>query len=229
MRKVATLLAVFLLATAAAAGAGDNVNWSKSKKIEYVSPDEDPAQFDKLFSDYFERYTITWGPYTNNEIDFITATYQAWPYFASYANQRLRMGQVSTQTYEEGVRKEREFQKKHLTFTVTMNIKYEGFWETATADYWRFYVPTESGDVEPKDIKRVELINPDAITGVSVIGDYSPIQHKLCFYGGPRVNERTFKIVFDNPYAEAESFPSTLKLVVASDKVAHGFEWEFKE
>jgi hypothetical protein len=223
------VITILPLATAAAAGAGDKIKWSKSKKIEYISPDEDPAQFDKLYTDYFERYTITWGPYTNNEIDFMTATYQAWPYFASYANKRLRMGQVSTQTYEEGVRKEREFQKKHLTFTVTMKIKYDSFWETATADYWRFYIPVESGDVEPKDVNRVELLNPDAITGVSVIEDYSPIQHKLCLYGGPRVNERTFKIVFENPYADAEHFPSTLKLIVASDKVTRGFEWRFKE
>ena len=56
-----------------------------------------------------------------------------------------------------------------------------------------------------------------------------PIQHKLYIGGGPRVNERTFKVMFENPFAEAERFPSTLKLVVTSEKVTRGFEWRFEE
>lgn len=229
MRTLGALFLALLLATAAAAGAGYSIKWSKSKKIAYVSPDEDPARFDGNLSDYFERYTITWGPYTNNEIDFMTATYQAWPYFASFISRRLRMGEISSEVYEQAVRKERGLHKKYLTFTVTMKIKYEGFWEIATVEYWRFYIPTGNGEVEPIAVKRVELIGGDAITGISEIADYSPVQHKLYLYGGPRTTERTFKVVFDNPYADGERFPSSLKLVVASEKATRGFEWRFKE
>ncbi len=78
-------------------------------------------------------------------------------------------------------------------------------------------------------MKRVELIGGDAITGISEIADFSPVQHKLYVYGGPRITERTFKIVFDNPYAEAERSPSSLKLVVAGEKATRGFEWRFKQ
>ncbi len=224
MRRLGTLLTVLLLATAAAAGAGDSVKWSKSKKLEYVSAEEDPAG---LSDDRYKvglRYTVSWQPYTHNQIYSVDVTYYSWELFAAGVNVRRNLDQCVGAAYEKKVTKERTLHRKYLTFDVVIVVRHGSFYDESGEGYWRFYLLYEGEELEPINVQ-YSACAPDSWYFPPYVIQFIPA-HYLHY-------THAFKAVFENPFwnqAEKKAEPPPyIKLVVSGEEATRGFEWRFKQ
>ncbi len=224
MRRLLTLLIALLLATAAAAGTGDKIKWSKSKKIEYVSPDEDPSCLSDDCHKVGLRYTVSWQPYTEPYIYSVDVTYYSWELFAAGINVRRNLGQCVGEDYEKEVKTERNLHRKYLNFDVVMVIKSQSFYDESGEGYWKFCLLCAGEEREPINV-RYFAYPPDSWYFGGYIIQFVP----------PRWLHYThaFKVIFENPdWNEAEKraeHPRSIKLVVSGEEAARGFEWRFKE
>jgi hypothetical protein len=224
MWKLVALLAVFMLAAAAAAGAGDKIKWSKSKKIEYVSPDEDSSSLSDDCHNVGLRYTVSWQPYTEPYIYSVDVTYYSWELFAAGINVRRNLGQCVGEDYETEVNTERNLHRKYLTFDVVMVIKSQSFYDESGKGYWKFYLMCGDEELEPINVQYFAY-PPDSWYFGGYMIQFVP--SRWLHY------THAFKAIFENPYwNEAEKRaepPPSLKLVVSGEEATRGFEWRFKE
>ena len=224
MRRLGTLVIALLLATAAAAGAGDKIKWSKSKKLEYVSADEAPAS---LSDDQYKvglRYTVSWQPYTNPYIYSFDVTYYSWELFAAGINVRRNLGRCVGEEYDKEVKTECNLHRKYLTFDVVMVVKHQSFYDESGEGYWKFCLLCEGEEREPINV-RYFAYPPDSWYFCGYIIQFIP--SRWLHY------THAFKAVFENPnWNEAEKRaepPRSIKLVVSGEEATRGFEWRFKE
>ena|GEM_PF-3247643 len=224
MRRLGTLLTALLLATAAAAGAGDNIKWERSKKLEYVSPEEDPAG---LSDDRYKvglRYTVSWHPYTHNQIYSVDVTYYSWELFAAGINVRRNLGQCTGAAYEKKVATERTLHCKYLTFDVVIVVRHRSFYYESGEGYWRFYLLHEGEELEPINVQ-YSACPPDSWYFHPYFIQFIPAD---CLH-----YTHAFKAVFENPcWNRAEKkakAPPYIKVVVAGEEATRGFEWRFKQ
>lgn len=222
MRNLVAVMTVLTIAAAGAVGAGDDIKWSKSKKIEYVSTDDDPAPFDKTAEDYINKYYVSWAPYTNNLIDRIQIYYYGWDFLCGKLNYQLRTGEITAAEYESEVRKQRKLCRKYLKFEIRIRFKNEDFYERADEDYWRMYVRGPGGEREVISCEAESALEGELqtyIVGSTSVGMVP---------AGDYYFERYFTVMFENPYADIEGPPPSLQLVMECDECRRGFEWRFK-
>jgi len=220
MRRSVTLLTALLLATAAAAGAGDNIKWKRSKKLKTVPPTFDVSEFGSDVELMGRAYMLDWAPYADRNIDFVHATYYGWEVYAVTMNNDVRKRALTKEGLPAKAEAARRDFEDYVLFLVKIRIKNEEFYETTGDQYWKFYSPTSNGDVEPARID---------------CNSYKKSITAAIVFGAPAVSApgpdyrwyREYKVYFDKAALGEE--PETRKLVVTGGEINRGFEWRFKE
>jgi hypothetical protein len=220
VRRLIALFIALLLATAAAAGAGDDIKWCKSKKITYYSPATNPSQFGKNTTHIAKKYRLTWSPYFNNNLDHIAVRWSGWEWFATKLNSALEHGNLPLKEYEKGIAEGRGKREKYLIFEVTVAAKTEEFYKLATEDYWEFRIITGEGELKPIGVEgKGALRGKTFASEIGSVGASTYITDKLYC--------NDFTVYFENPYKDTT--PETLKFVISGEEIKRGFEWRFKE
>ena len=208
------------LATALAAGAGDDIKWSKSKGITYYPASVDPSQLGSSTTHIADKYRLTWSPYFNKDLDHIAVRWSSWEWHATRLNSALDHSNLPPKEYEKGIAEGREKRDKFLIFEVTVAAKTEDFYHLATEDYWTFKLKTGEGELEPYGVEGKGALRGKTFTSeVGSAGASTYIAEKLYC--------NDFTVYFENPYKDIT--PEALKFVIAGGDIKRGFEWRFKE
>jgi hypothetical protein len=220
MRKLGALSIALLLATAAAAGAGNDVKWKRSKKLKTVPSSRALDEFGSDVERMESKYMLDWTPYRNPDIDFILATYYGWEVYAVTMNNEVRKRALTKEELPARAEAARREFEDYVLFLIKIRIKNGEFYETTGEEYWTFYSPTSNGDLEPA---RVDC-NSYKKSITTAIGFGSP----GILPPGPDYRwYREYKIYFDKAALGKE--PQTRKLVLKGGDIKRGFEWRFKE
>ena len=220
MRSLVSVLTILLLATAAAAGAGDKVKWKRSKEIDFVKAEDRieiaAADFEKLTEDY----TLTWKASRGSKLGFIEARFFGWDLYCANMKSLVEKGQLERSALEPEVEKSRALFREKLLFYVTVGATQEKFARLSNRNFWDIYLVVDDEKASPLKLEPVE--NP-------VIGTV-----QLDSSGGDPLNifaqvfvHRSYVIEFENPYTESR--PPNIQLVFSCEECTRGFEWRFEE
>jgi hypothetical protein len=228
-RRSITLLTALLLATALAAGAGDN-KWSKSGELEYfpltntfrdVKIKEDKAQ---------DKYTVSWYPLTRmNPVEFIDVTYISWELYCAALKTRTLEGKI-LETKADIINAEaRESFLDLALFTVAVSVNDSSLDDLLLPENWTAVAEVEGEFVETTVSGRYSVI-PMATLYIFAMRNTTTISESIgeyWFIREPIPQVTTFFVSFKPP--ENWEPCKGMKLILSSKDVARGFEWRFKE
>ncbi|MEE8640585.1 MAG: hypothetical protein V3T41_09275 [bacterium] len=220
MRRLVTVLTALLLATAAAAGAGDNIKWKRAKNLEYASPDEPLGGFTEDFDKIVERNTLKWLASHGSDFNYIRATYVDWRLFCTHLQAQAQAGIIGRGNIEDAAEKAREEYEGKFQFLVAVTNRRIEWARLTNKDFWEVYLEVDGEKIAPV---KMEPLDDGRKTSARIFTDLSG-HHPGAIYA---YANRTYKLTFDAPQPELR--PRNLKLVLLCEKARRGFEWRFKE
>ncbi len=219
MRRSITLIAILLLATAAAAGAGDNIKWKRSKKLEFVPINSNTEGISDNYEKTSSKYSLKWTPFGHHKIGFIQVVFHNWEVYVSDLKAQAKAGKIDANTLPAAVAKGIDVYRPYFTFYVSVNTFVPLYSFLVEGGPWTIYLidPVSGTHIPPVIIEQVG----DSLFGVFEVGSA---------YGGSGMlisaaTQTTYKVVF--PYADASLCYPSLKLVLTCDLCRRGFEWRF--
>jgi hypothetical protein len=238
MRRSVTLLIALLLATAAAAGAGDNVKWERSALIPCFTLDADVASSDDESAAVLQRYTLSWDSARRNAaVGHVGALFYGWEVHCARLRREAAQKQIPDFVLQAKAEEARALFERLLFFFVTVAVRDEADANLADPSRWEIYLlrdgvkqnPTFLG--EPDAAFRDITVRPISVrTAPGTLGD--PV-NKTPPPAGTRETDETaayrkiYKVAFDNPWEDAPR--GSMKLVITGEKFRRGFEWRFVE
>ena len=237
MRGLFKLLSVLLLATAAAAGAGDDVK-ERSASIPCLALDADVAASDDEFAAVLKRYVLRWDSLRRNApIGHVGAVFYGWEVHCARLRRDAAAKQIPAFALRTKAEEARKVFGRLLIFFVAVAARYEPDANLADPSRWEVYLlyngerrnPNFLGEPDAafRDIKVVPIslqTAPGTLDGAA--GKTRPPAGNLETFGNP-IYRKIYKVAFDNPWGAAPR--GSVKLVVAGEKCRRGFEWRFKE
>ncbi len=238
MRRLLTLLTALPLATAAAAGAGDNVKWTRSAPLPCVALDADVAASDDECAAVLARYTLSWESARRGAaIGHVGALFYGWKVHCARLRRDAARKQVPAFVLQAKVEEARKLFERALVFFVAVAARDEADANLADPSRWEIYLifdgakqrPTYLG--EPDAAFRDITVEPISLHGAPGTpgergykrppppGNVEPGENAAC--------RKIYKVAFDNPWGDAPR--GSVKLVIAGEKCQRGFEWRFEE
>jgi hypothetical protein len=238
VRRSITLIAILPLATAAAAGAGDNVKWVRSALLPCFSVDADVAASDDDFAAAFERYALSWDSARRGAaVGHVGALFYGWEVHCARLRRNAARKQMPAFALRAKAEEARPLFEKLLFFFVAVAARDEADANLADPSRWEVYLIFDGAKQRP-----TYLGEPDAsFRDITVM----PISlHAAPGTPGERAHKRPpppgnleadengacrkiYKVAFDNPWGGAPG--GSVKLVIAGEKARRGFEWRFEE
>ncbi len=226
------------LATAAAAGAGDNVKWTRSAQLPCVALDVDAVAGNDDCAAVLARYTVSWKSSRRNAaIGHVVALFYGWEVYCARLRKDAAEKDISAFVVQAKAEEARKLFAKALVFFVAVAARDEADANLADPSRWEIYLlvdgarqmPTYLG--EPDAAFRDIIVRPISLHDAHGTPGGAPAKPR------PPPGEfdadengayrRIYKVAFDNPWGDAPR--GSVKLVVAGEKARRGFEWRFKE
>ncbi len=232
MRRLGTLVIALLLATAAAAGAGDNIKWERSPKLKHFPLSGDPGSVPCGIEETVSRYLITWAPAWRQELDHIEVLFYSWELHCSRLKSGLASRKMEASAVKIKTEQARNVFKNLLIFYVTVSAKSEEYADLADESLWNVYLERDGQKQEPIFFK----INEDSSLDLTLLRIHETRHFNLADFGEwtlidkvetEKFYRKTYRIAFENPYGDSPR--DNVRLVIACDKARRGFEWRFKE
>jgi hypothetical protein len=238
VRRLVTVLTALLLATALAAGAGDNVKWVRSALLPCFSVDADVAASDDDFAAVLARYTLGWKSSRRNAaIGHVAALFYGWEVYCARLRREAAEKGAPAYVVQAKAEEERKLFARALVFFVAVAARDEADANLADPSRWEIYLLWDGARQNPNFLGEPEAALRDIIVRPISTHDAHGTP------GGARAKTRPppadldagengayrkiYKVAFDNPWGEAPR--GSVKLVVACEKARRGFEWRFKE
>jgi hypothetical protein len=215
-RRSIKVLTILLLATAAAAGAGDDIKWKRSKGLEFHSTEMDPFSFRHEKRELLEKCTMTWKP-SSWSPDFaqISAVYFDWGLFHSNfrcITRKKRWTEVDLNSWRENFR-----QKYYFLVAISARSKPESRLSNRTV--WEVVFEIDGQELAPGNIEPVE-------------GGTSESTRRIEYRDAPSLSyefhysTNVYLVDVENP--APNKAPKNIKLILLGPE-CRGFEWRFKE
>jgi hypothetical protein len=218
VRRLVTVITILPLATAAAAGAGDDIKWESASEIPYVDLAGDGSTAPPAYDEEVERYSAAWLPAVGTpEIDFIEATYYGWRLHCSRLKAAVADGKLSESAFFYEVERSKDVFRNFVIFYVTISALAQPDTNLANPRRWTIYLERGEEKFAPASIK----IDQNAPTHIFIIKKYGKRVGVKNWY------RKTYKIAFANRGGGPPS--ENLRLVITGEKARRGFEWRFKE
>ncbi|MEE9458108.1 MAG: hypothetical protein V3W11_13265 [bacterium] len=221
MRRLVTVLTALLLATAAAAGAGDDIKWKRSKKLDFVPINSNTEGISDNYEKTTSKYSLKWTPFGHHKIGFIQVVLHNWEVYVSDLKAQAKAGKIDANTLPAAVAKGIDVYPRYFTFYVSINTFAPLYSFLVEGGPWTIYLvdPVSGKPVAPVSIEPIG----EPLIGVFEVGSV---------YGGKGMlisaaTQTTYKVIF--AYANASSYCASLKLVLTCDLCRRGFEWRFVE
>ena len=238
MRRSIKVLTILLLATAAAAGAGDNVKWERSALMPCFTLDVDVAASDDELTAVLERYTLSWDSARRNApVGHVGALFYGWEVHCARLRKDAAREQIPAVVLEDKAEKARALFENVLVFFVAVGVRDEAAANLADPSRWEVYLlrggvkqnPTYLG--EPDAAFRDITVRPISLgTAGGTFGDAAnkkPLRADTRDADEIAAYRKIYKVAFDNPWGDAPR--GSVKLIIAGEKFRRGFEWRFKE
>ncbi|MEE8640584.1 MAG: hypothetical protein V3T41_09270 [bacterium] len=218
MRRSGTLLIALLLATAAAAGAGDNIKWKRAKNLTYVTPGNETPSALADPEEMFEQYTLSWSNPHGKDIYEIVATYVAWDFIYTHLSESFAAGHMDLEEFTAGLEKGRENFENKINLLVTVLADEERHARLSNRHYWNVSLQSGVEKFQPSKIElRESSFEEGLVKSPNETGSGTPI----------RLSMKTYVVTFDHPYKI--HVPASIKLILLCDDCRRGFEWRFVE
>ena len=241
MRRSVSVVIALLLATAAAAGAGDNIKWERSAEIAYIELARDGPAAGGDYDEEVKEYSIAWLPVVGKpEIDFIEATYYGWGLHCSRLKGGVADGKFSDWAFLYEVEKSKVDFRNFIFFYVTISARTQSDANLSNDTVWEIYLEWGDEKLSPVLIKADEDAAPTALVPYVIDAAIPPakaVKRKFTAevlkhvrageYCEPVRYLETYKIAFVNFYGEPPR--GNLRLVIKAYKARCGFEWRFVE
>ncbi len=238
MRRFVTVITTLPLATAAAAGAGDDVRWEQSAPLPCVALDVDAVANKEECAAVLARYTLSWKSSRRNAaIGHVGALFYGWEVHCARLRSEAAEKGVPAFVVRAKAEEARKLFERALVFFVAVAARDEADANLADPSRWEIYLLVNGAKQNP-----AFLGEPDAAFRDIVVRPIS--RHDAHGTpGGARSKTRPppadldaaengayraiYKVAFDNPWGDAPR--GSVKLVVACEKARRGFEWRFAE
>jgi hypothetical protein len=215
------LFVILAAISTTAAGAGDDIKWTKSKELKFVPINSDTDSISDNFEKTSSRYSLNWKPFGQHKIEFIQAVLYNWEVYVSDLKTQGKAGKINADVMPSEIAKGAQVYSQYFTFFVSVNAYAPAYVYLEKGGPWTIYLvdPSTGEPVPPVSIEPVG----EFLAGVFEDG-YA--------YGGAGVYisgavQQTFELVF--PCADASSYHNSVKLVLTSDLCRRGFEWRFED
>lgn len=238
MRRPVTVLTALLLATAAAAGAGDNIKWVRSALIPCFPLDADVRASEDEFAAVLARYTLSWeSARSNAAIGHVAALLYGWEVHCARLRSEAAEKQIPAFVVQAKAEEARTLFENVLVFFVAVAARDEADANLADPSRWEIYLlcngtPQNPAFIgEPDAAFRDITVRPISLqTAPRTPGGAASKTHPPP--GNVETDENAayraiYKVAFDNPWGDAPR--GSVKLVVAGEKARRGFEWRFRE
>jgi hypothetical protein len=218
-RRSIKVLTILLLATAAAAGAGDDINWVRKSRLDYFGLDGSIEDLKGTYEEIIVKHQVSYRPGNEpkSNISYITAVYVSWEFFCAYVKYWADRTGQSDVTVENGLVDSRRLFEKRINFIAGISTSDEKYWDLTDTGLWRTRLIIGDSLLDPVEFKSFE--------------DDHPLRFKGFFYdqGDTANGYRTeaFYIGFDNPFRRIPN--ERLKLLIEGNPGRYGFEWRFVE
>ena len=238
MRRLIRVLTVIPLATAAAAGAGDDIKWERSAPIPCFALDASVASSDEEFAAVLERYTISWDAARRNvAVGHVGSLFYGWEVHCARLRKNATQNQLPALTLKKQAEKARALFEKVLVFFVAVGARDEADANLCDPSRWEIYLLRDGEKQRPRFLGEPDAAFRDIIVrpiSFSISGrDFGDAARKkpppaeYVESDESTAYRKIYKIAFDNPWEGAPQ--GNVKLVVAGEKVRRGFEWRFKK
>ncbi len=217
MRRSGTLLITLLLATAAAAGAGDNIKWKRSEALPFFLPsDELPIESD--LDTILDRYTLKAGGGWFQDIREIEATFVPWEFTYYGLRAQRDKGELTNDEFEEVLEEVAAGVNQILCFQVIIRGEENMEARLQYKKYWEIYLVVGGDRIEPQIIRPIGMKHDTEVFRYLDAGGKTE---------ETALKEKAYAVYFENPYRGAPS--ESLKLAILGKKFRRGFEWRFVE
>ena len=217
MRRLVSVLTILLLATAAAAGAGDDIKWKRSKDLTFVVPGGE-ATTSCEFNELARKYTLSWENYRADEVYAVEATYIGWDVVYTVLSISLAGGIIDEDEFNNELENERERFRNNIIFTVSVLADSDKHARLSNRLYWEVYLADGGKKIPAAEIEFSESAFEEALLRALYEAGLGGLIIR---------SKKKYVVTFAKPYAG--SVPTSLKLVVLCDDCRRGFEWRFKQ
>lgn len=238
VRSSVAVLAIYLIAAAAAAGAGDDIGWERSALIPCFALDTEVTASDHEFAAVLERYALSWDSARRNAaVGHIGAVFYGWEVHCARLRRDAAANGIPAAELRNKSERARGLFGELLIFFIAVAARYAPDTNLNDPTRWSVYLlyngefrnPSFLGEPDAafRDIKVVPI---SLRTVPGTLGGTAPKTRVP--HGYPETSEnppyrKVLKVAFDNPW---EGTPrGSVKLVVAGKKACRGFEWRFEE
>ncbi len=238
MRRLGTLLTALLLATAAAAGAGDNIKWERSGLIPCFTLDVDVTSSDDEFAAVLERYTLSWDSARRNAaVGHFGALFYGWEVHCARLRRDAARKQIPAFVLKAKAEEARTQFESLLIFFVAVAARDEADANLADPSRWEISLLWNGAKQNPAFLGELDAAFRDiTVTPISLVtapGTFGDAESKnpppadYLELEGAAAHRKIYKAAFDNPWKGAPR--GSLKLVITGERFRRGFEWRFKE
>jgi hypothetical protein len=238
VRRLVTVLTMLPLATALAAGAGDNVKWTRSAPLPCVALDVDAVARDEECAAVLARYTLGWESARRSAaIGHVGALFYGWEVHCARLRSEAAGKGIPAFVVQAKAEKARKLFAKALIFFVAVAARDEADANLADPSRWEVYLLVDGGRQRPTYLGEPDAAFRDIIVRPISLHDAHGTPGGAPSKPRPPPGEfdadengayrKIYKVAFDNPWGDAPR--GSVKLVVAGEKARRGFEWRFKE
>jgi len=224
------VLTILLLATAAAAGAGDNVKWSKSKKIEYFPYENTFRDVNIGEEKVQDKYMVSWYPVTRmNPVEFVDVTYISWEMYCVALKTHISEGKISENEAEGMATEDKDKFLNLAVFAVAVSVNDSSMFDLLEPGNW-------TAEAEVGGSVRETTVSNRLSFGLPALFFSAGTSNEVTFSGwrsltwhiwGYTLPVATFFVAFKPE--ENWNPKSGMKLILRCNDVTRGFQWRFEQ